>query len=375
MLPEYVRNIKNKQNTTVYVAMSGGVDSSVAAALLKEANFRVVGCFINVWQPPFLDCSQKTERRDAMQVAAHLDIPFKTIDLAEEYKNKVVDYMISEYRAGRTPNPDIICNSAIKFGAFYDFAKDKKADYVATGHYAQIKKSKIKNKGLQTKLLAGEDERKDQTYFLWQLSQDRLENSLFPVGHLKKDKVRELADKLEIPVAEKKDSQGLCFLGQVDMQTFLDQFIDTKPGNVLNEKGQIIGTHQGAEVYTIGQRHGFTVTEKKPDSGPWYVSRKNIATNTVTVSENNQKSGPLYNGRELVLEKTNWINKRTDQDREHAARIRYNQKLEPCRIESRDGKSVLVFTNPLKAIACGQSAVVYQGNECLGGGIINQVSK
>lgn len=369
MLPEYIQNIEDKENTTVFVGMSGGVDSSVSAYLLKEAGFRVVGCFITAWQPPFLDCSMEDERQDAMQVAAKLGIEFKTVDLASEYKERVVDYMIREYEEGRTPNPDVMCNGEIKFGAFYDQAMADGADYVATGHYAQIKKSKVESEKCKVQMLAGVDEHKDQTYFLWQIPAERLEKTLFPIGHLEKARVRELAADAELPVAGKKDSQGLCFLGQVDMRTFLQQFIETENGDVLNEAGDVIGSHEGSALYTIGQRHGFQIQKKTPDSGPWYVVDKNTDNNTVTVTEDNEKGGATYNCVSVALTETNWLS--DVPEGAYQARIRYNQPLQACAVSVTDDEVKVRFDQPLRAVACGQSCVIYDGQQCLGGGIIS----
>lgn len=369
MLPDYIKNIDNREETEVYVAMSGGVDSATSAHLLDQAGFQVTGCFITAWQPPFLDCSMESERQDAMRVAAKIGIDFKTVDLAEEYKSRVVDYMIQEYAAGRTPNPDVMCNGEIKFGAFFNWAKEAGAEYIATGHYAQLSPA-----GEEVELLAGADNHKDQTYFLWQVPQKRLQKTLFPIGHLKKNQVREVADTADLPVADKADSQGLCFLGEVDMPTFLAEFIDTEAGDVLNESGEKIGGHDGALLYTIGQRHGFTITKKTPNSGPFYVIEKDIKANTITVSEDNSTNGATYNGRILTLDKTNWIS--DTPDRKLSGRIRYNQPLQDCTLEqATDGEVVVTFDKPLRAVACGQSCVVYDGEVCLGGGVISEIKK
>src|SRR3989338_2608787 len=261
------------QSPKVIAGLSGGVDSAVSAALLKRAGTEVVGAFIKTWTPEWLDrsCEWKSERRDAMRVAAHLDIPFVTIDLEKEYKESVVDYMISEYKLGRTPNPDVMCNKEIKFGAFLRKALELGADYIATGHYAQIEYLYIENsllaprsigevgKIVNCKLKIGVDPNKDQSYFLWTLTQEQLSKTIFPVGHLYKNEVRGLAKKFKLPVANKKDSQGICFLGHIDMKDFLSHYIKVECGNVLNLQGAKIGEHDGAVFYTLGQSWSHSV--------------------------------------------------------------------------------------------------------------------
>ncbi|MEK7118469.1 MAG: tRNA 2-thiouridine(34) synthase MnmA, partial [Patescibacteria group bacterium] len=236
----------------VFVGLSGGVDSSVSAALLKEQGYDVVGVFIKVWQADFLPCTWREERRDAMRAAAHLNIPFLTLDLEKEYKKEVVDYMIREYGAGRIPNPDVMCNKHVKFGAFLDFAKKHGADFIATGHYSRVVSRQESVGSRKFVLLKGADKEKDQSYFLWTLTQAQLAHTLFPVGHLKKSQVRLLARKFGLSNAEKKDSQGLCFIGAIDMAKFLKQYLHTEKGDVRNENGDIVGTHDGALLYTIG---------------------------------------------------------------------------------------------------------------------------
>src|SRR3989344_4417069 len=243
----------NTLGKKVFVGLSGGVDSAVTALLLKEQGFDVTGVFIKVWQPDFLPCIWREERRDAMKVAIALDIPFLFFDFEEEYKKGVVDEMIEEYKSGRTPNPDVLCNQEIKFGAFLKKAKELGADFIATGHYAENKNGV---------LMEGQDKEKDQSYFLWTVKKEDLKHILFPVGHLEKKEVRRLASKYNLPVSEKKDSQGICFIGDVDMGEFLSHFISIKTGEVLNTNGEVIGTHTGAVVYTIGERHGFEITKK-----------------------------------------------------------------------------------------------------------------
>ena len=268
-------------NTTakkVYVGLSGGVDSSVAALLLKQAGHNVTGVFIKAWYPDFITCNWREEMRDAMRVCAKLDIPFKVCDLEAEYKKHVVDYLVSEYENGRTPNPDVVCNKYIKFDGFLNFALSEGADFVATGHYAQ--NIFADNKFHLTKAV---DTNKDQTYFLWTLPQEKLSKILFPIGHLDKSEVRKLAEKNNLFTAIKKDSQGLCFLGHVDIEDFLSHFLTVKSGEVLNLKGEVVGKHRGAIFYTIGQRHGFEITEEDNQREKYYVVSKNLEKNSITV--------------------------------------------------------------------------------------------
>ncbi|OGZ16792.1 MAG: tRNA 2-thiouridine(34) synthase MnmA, partial [Candidatus Lloydbacteria bacterium RIFCSPLOWO2_12_FULL_51_9] len=255
----------------VFVAMSGGVDSSVAAALLKEDGYEVTGVFMRVWQPDFLTCSRTDDREEAMRAAAHLGIPFLTFDFEKEYKEKVVDYMIAEYTAGRTPNPDVMCNKHIKFRMFLDKAREMGADMIATGHYVRLGRespkpkaqspNKTQNPKSQTnskfQLLKGIDVNKDQSYFLWTLTQEQLKYCLFPIGEYVKPKVREMARKYGLPNAERRDSQGVCFIGQFPMKEFLKNYIPEEKGGVLDTGGNIIGVHDGARLYTLGARHGF----------------------------------------------------------------------------------------------------------------------
>lgn len=347
--------------------MSGGVDSSVSALLLKNAGYDVMGVFIKVWQPEFFECTWRQDRLDAMRVCAKLNIPFITLNLEDEYKNEVVDYMIEEYKLGRTPNPDVMCNKYVKFGGFFDWAMKQGADFVATGHYARVK-----NIDGKTQMLAGEDKNKDQSYFLWTLTQKQLLKTLFPVGDIEKPEVRKLAEKYGLSTAIKKDSQGLCFIGKIDIKDFLKNYIKEKKGKVLNEKGEVIGEHDGVFYLTIGQRHGFKITEKTPNDSPYYIIGKNIKDNTIIVSQNSTKV--IESESKIIkLEKVNWtLDEVPDLSKKYSARIRYRQPLEECMIKKTSSKEFeLHFTKPQKAMTEGQSAVVYDREICLGGGIIN----
>ncbi len=345
----------------VFVGLSGGVDSSVSAALLKRAGHDVTGVFIKVWSPDWLPCTWKDERRDAMRVAAALDISFLTFDFSAEYKKGVADYMIEEYKAGRTPNPDVMCNKEIKFGCFLKKALAMGADFIATGHYAQVT--------AKTELAEGADKSKDQSYFLWTLGRQELAHTLFPVGHLQKSAVRKLAERFRLPTAAKKDSQGICFIGDVDMKEFLAHYIETKRGDVLDELGKKIGTHDGAVLYTLGARHGFAISEKTPAGKPLYVVVKDLEKNTITVSARTDSNNFLQSTHAVVLKNTNFINGTPDENKTYGARIRYRQEKQLCKIKN----ATVSFTSAQTGVAVGQSLVVYDGEICLGGGVIDTV--
>lgn len=365
---------QKSKRAKVYVGMSGGVDSSVTAALLKEQGYDVTGVFIKAWHPEGMPCNWKEDRRDAMRVCAVLDIPFKTLDLEKEYKQEVVDYMIEEYKKGRTPNPDVMCNKSVKFGGFLKFALAEGADFVATGHYARLRreipisKSQFPNK-YQIQMLEGKDKDKDQSYFLWTLTQDQLKHVLFPIGEYQKNEVRKLAEKFNLPTASKKDSQGLCFLGKVDMKDFLREYIPTEKGNVLNEQGEIVGIHDGAHLYTTGERHGFITNKKTASDAPLYVVSKDIRKNTITVSSDNyDKTKNIFS--KVELSQVNWI-QNPELKKRYLARFRYHQDPILCDISiEKDGGVTVCFDEPQKAIAEGQSLVLYDSEKCLGGGII-----
>ena len=351
--------------SNVYVGLSGGVDSAVSAALLQQAGHTVTGVFIKTWQPDFIECTWRDEREDAMRVAAHLGIDFKTLDLTLEYKRDVADYMIAEYTAGRTPNPDVMCNKYVKFGGFYEWAREHGADFVATGHYAQVRGGRM---------YMGADNVKDQTYFLWTLTSDILEHTLFPVGELEKSQVRKLAHDFDLPVADKKDSQGVCFLGKIDMRDFLKNYIDEQQGDVLNGAGSVVGHHEGALFYTLGQRTGFTMTAKTPNDEPQFIVAKDIIANTITVVPESEYRGEdlptNFEVTEVVLSDVSWIvEPKTDQV--YLARFRYRGELHESKLYKVDATNwKIIFSEPQRSVAAGQSVVVYDGTECIGGGII-----
>jgi tRNA-specific 2-thiouridylase len=354
----------------VFIGMSGGVDSSVSALLLKEAGFDVTGVFIQGWYPDFLECNWKDDKRDAMRVAAKLDIPFITIDAEEAYKTEVVDYMIREYSRGRTPNPDVMCNRHVKFGVFFEEALKRGADWIATGHYAQIDHAEE-----GTTLRAAEDSDKDQTYFLWNVPKQALSKTLFPIGHLKKSEVREIARENELITADKKDSQGICFLGKVSMKDFLRHYIETKPGDVLDSEGEVIGTHSGALLYTLGERRGFTITKKGTNDAPRFVIAKDLENNTITVSEKESEGFQDFSKKRIVLENANWLGREPISGERYSVRFRHRQPLREATLEKetlRGGSEAwtVLFAEGEAAVSPGQSLVVYRESECLGGGII-----
>ena len=322
---------------------------------------------MKVWQPDFLPCTWREERLDAIRVAAHLGIPLLTWDFEKEYKEEVFDYMIREYKAGRTPNPDVMCNKEVKFGAFFRRAMAEGADYVATGHYAQV--SRDKESGIY-KMLAGLDESKDQSYFLWTLGQEQLSKTFFPIGGFKKTKVRELAKKFKLPVADKKDSQGLCFVGKLDMKDFLAHFMTEKEGRVLNEQGQTIGTHRGAYFYTLGERRGFTITQKTTQDTPYYIIAKDLPENTITVAH---KAKTAFDSArtEVPVSETRFCRGVTpNPQKKYTACVRYHGATTECTIEQTEHGGILVhFKNPV-VVDSGQSIVFYDKGECLGGGVV-----
>lgn len=343
----------------VYVGLSGGVDSSVSALLLKEQGYDVTGVFIKVWHPDFLKCDWKAEMRDAMRVCAKLDIPFIKLDLEDQYKTNVIDYMIGEYKKGRTPNPDVMCNKHVKFGSFFDFAIASGADFVATGHYADIEES-----GGKFRLIEPKDSHKDQTYFLWTLAQKQLSKTIFPIGKYSKDEVRKIAEKNNLFTHEKKDSQGLCFIGHVDMKDFLKKYIDTKPGEVQNENGEIIGHHDGALLYTIGQRHGFVITEKSDNEKPYYITKKDLDKNILKVSD---APASTEDTSTYKIESLQFTYERNQMDEINCkAQVRYNGEKTDVILKN----DQVSFVGTQKSVTSGQSIVFYIDNECIGGAII-----
>lgn len=339
--------------------MSGGVDSSVSAALLKKAGFDVVGVYMKQWSPEILgkECIWKAERQDAMKAAMQIGIPFLTWDFSKEYEKYVGKYMIDSYRKGITPNPDVMCNKIIKFGFFYNKAMEQGADFVATGHYAVIKNGK---------LLKSKDKNKDQTYFLYEIKKEQLPKILFPVGGLEKPEVRKLAKKFGLHNAQKKDSQGVCFVGQFNMKEFLKMYIKPKPGKILSLDGKFVGDHDGVYYYTIGQRHGLDIKNGK---GPYFVIKKDIKRNIIYVGSEKDLVG-----RQIKVKNINWLAKPNKFPAGVEVRTRYRAKLGKAKIKIRrlpaGRQGTVIFAKPERAITSGQSAVFYKGQQVLGGGAI-----
>jgi tRNA-uridine 2-sulfurtransferase len=394
----------NTKKPKVFVGVSGGVDSSVALALLQKEGYDVTGVFLKVWSPDFLPCDWREERRSAMKVCATLGVPFLTLDCEAEYKKEVVDYMVREYSEGRVPNPDVYCNKYVKFGVFLKKALEMGADFVATGHYAGVKeisfsshssegtdKSLVRFSSVSATRLRSPssendstkslfelhesiDKEKDQSYFLYTLNQEQLSHTLFPVGGMTKPEVRKLAKKFGLPTAEKKDSQGLCFIGKIDMKDFLSHYIPQKEGDVLNTKGEVVGTHDGAMFFTIGQRHGFTITKKTPDDPRFFVVSKDIEKNTITVAGKEKESSEIYDTKEIIVKNVHSISGNEPPfPLKTSVRIRYRQEKQACVVEKKSDGCHVTFENPQNGVAVGQSAVLYDGEVCLGGGIIEGV--
>ncbi|MFZ6052212.1 tRNA 2-thiouridine(34) synthase MnmA [Halocola ammonii] len=396
----------------VVVGLSGGVDSSVAAYLLQKQGFDVIGVFMRNWHDESVtidnECPWIDDSNDAMAVAEALGIPFQVLDLSAEYKDRVVDYMFSEYENGRTPNPDVLCNREIKFDIFLKAAMGMKADFVATGHYCR--KDSVEVDGKTTyRLLAGKDDNKDQSYFLCQLTQDQLAKALFPVGELQKSEVREIATELGLVTADKKDSQGLCFVGKVKLPVFLQQQLAPKRGKIIQvpaeaieksevestpaaaastetrspaetiappvlrpELGEVVGEHTGAHYFTIGQRKGLSVGGTKE---PLFVIGTDVEQNIVYVGESDRHPGLYRDGLFIPSEDVHWIREdlqlQAGDSKKYDCRIRYRQPLfDATLIRQEDGLFIL-FDEPQKAVAPGQFAAWYDGDELVGSGIIS----
>jgi tRNA-specific 2-thiouridylase len=359
--------MKPISETRVIVGMSGGVDSSVSALLLKQQGYQVEGLFMKNWDEDDGTeyCTAIADLNDAQQVCDKIGIKLHQANFAAEYWDRVFEYFLEEYKAGRTPNPDILCNKEIKFKAFLDYALTLGADFIATGHY--VRKQQNDNDAW---LLKGLDNNKDQSYFLYAVGGDKIAKTLFPVGEIEKPEVRKLAEQHDLVTADKKDSTGICFIGERKFADFLKQYIPAQPGNIVTENGEVIGKHQGLMYHTIGQRQGLGIGGlKNYDESPWYVAEKNLNDNTLVVVQG--KNHPLLFSSSLTCDQLDWINGKPQLPIRCAAKVRYRQADQACEVRAlKDGKLVVHFDKAQRAITPGQSVVFYDADRCLGGGII-----
>lgn len=360
---------KSRAETRVVIGMSGGVDSSVAALLLKQQGYEVIGIFMKNWDDTDETgyCTATEDFNDVVAVCNQIGIPYYSVNFEKEYWNKVFTYFLEEYKAGRTPNPDVMCNKEIKFKAFLDHALALGADYLATGHYA-----KVHRENDQSFLLRGEDSNKDQTYFLSQLSQEQLSKAMFPIGELPKQEVRRIAAEAGLATAKKKDSTGICFIGERDFKEFLSQYLPAQPGEMRTYEGEVKGKHDGLMYYTLGQRHGLGIG----GSGePWFVVGKDVEKNILYVGQGYENER-LYTDR-LFASQLNWISGNPpEQEFVCTAKFRYRQPDQAVKVYMRENNTCeVVFGQPQRAVTPGQAVVFYQGEICLGGGTIDQAIK
>lgn len=359
--------MKKPKDTRVVVGMSGGVDSSVTALLLKEQGYDVIGLFMKNWDDDSGYCTAADDAQDARRVAGKLGIPYYAVNFEKEYMDKVFSYFLDEYKKGRTPNPDVLCNREIKFGEFMSKAMDIGADFVATGHYANVAFMNGKYS-----LLRGKDEKKDQSYFLHALSQTQLSKTMFPLGHLTKSQVREIAEKAGLATAKKKDSTGICFIGERNFRDFLKTYLPATPGEIRTVDGKKVGEHEGIMYYTIGQRQGLGIGGGG-NGQPWYVVDKDLKNNVLVVAQGSDHP-QLFSNR-LIATDVNWISGvKPEMEFACTAKIRYRQADQKVMIRYvKDDLYEVVFDTPQKAVTPGQSVVFYDGDICLGGGIISNV--
>ena len=354
----------------VVLGMSGGVDSSVAAILLKEQGYEVIGVFMKNWEEDENGvCMADEDYKDVVSVAEQLGIPYYSINFVKEYWERVFEYFLSEYRLARTPNPDVMCNKEIKFKAFLEYAEKLGADYIATGHYARL----IEDKDGQKVMLKGLDDNKDQTYFLSGLTQKQLEKVLFPLGDYKKSEIREIAQKYDLKTANKKDSTGICFIGERNFNEFLSKYIPAQKGDIVDINGKKLGIHNGLMYYTIGQRKGIGLGNSKDGTGePYFVVDKKLETNELVVAQGDDK---LLYSKGLIANNFNFINS-IKFPFECGVKFRYRQKDVKAVISKiNDEEYRIDFEEPQRAVTLGQVAVIYNGDICLGGGIIDKVIK
>jgi tRNA-specific 2-thiouridylase len=345
------------------VAMSGGVDSSLTAALLLEQGYRVSGAYMKNWaeSDDELDCPWAQDVYDANQVAQQLGIPFQVWDLRQQYQERVVEYMVNEYRAGRTPNPDIMCNQEMKFGIFWQLAQQHGADFMATGHYSRIDNGQ---------LWAGLDGQKDQSYFLYRAPAEALRHSLMPIGQMTKPQVRAEAAKRQLFTASKKDSQGICFIGKIKLKDFLQRYMTVEPGQVVDQHGRIVGQHQGAVFYTIGQRTGLGIG----GGLPYFVTGKDMVANRVFVTTD--PADPNLWHQCLLLDQLHWLAESPIEGHTYQARVRYRAPLTDAQlVRLPDGRWQINLSQPQRALALGQSTVIYDGPQVIGGGVICHIGE
>jgi tRNA-specific 2-thiouridylase len=361
--------MKDKKDTRVVIGMSGGVDSSVAALLLKEEGYDVVGIFMKNWDDTdeFGVCTATEDYEDVVRVCNQLDIPYYAVNFEKQYWDKVFTYFLDEYKAGRTPNPDVMCNKEIKFKAFLDHAMSLGADYLATGHYAQVRESNGRYE-----MLRGADSNKDQTYFLNQLTEDVLEKVMFPLGHLPKPEVRKIARDHDLYTADKKDSTGICFIGERNFKEFLSEYLPAQPGEMKTLAGETKGRHEGLMYYTIGQRQGLGIGGA---GDPWFVVGKDLKDNVLYVGQSYTNDALYSDG--LIATNVNWINPdKMPETLTCTAKFRYRQDDHEVKVEQmNDGKLYVEFSQKERAVTPGQAVVFYDGDLCLGGATIDEIIK
>ena len=357
----------------VVVGMSGGVDSSVTALLLKEQGYDVIGVFMKNWDDTdeFGVCTATEDYKDVAAVADQIGIPYYSVNFEKEYWDRVFEYFLAEYRAGRTPNPDVMCNKEIKFKAFLDYALTLGADYVATGHYAQVKRDQD---GL-VHMLRGKDNNKDQTYFLSQLSQEQLQKTMFPLGHLEKPEVRAIAERAGLATAKKKDSTGICFIGEKNFKEFLSQYLPAQPGRMMTLEGRDMGQHAGLMYYTIGQRGGLGIGgQHGGDNEPWFVVGKDLSQNILYVGQGFYHDNLMSTS--LDASQVHFTKEMPEEFTiECTAKFRYRQSDSKVTVTVKGDKAVVNFDQPQRAVTPGQAVVFYDGDECLGGGLIDRAYK
>lgn len=366
-----MENRREPKDTTVVVGMSGGVDSSVAALLLKEQGYNVIGIFMKNWDEKDEEgnCTSDSDYEDARRVCDQIEIPCYTVNFVKEYWDRVFTYFLDEYRRGRTPNPDVMCNKEIKFKAFLDYAVKVGADYLATGHYARVDYFNS-----QYRMLKGIDKNKDQTYFLCALGQHQLSRTMFPVGHLSKGEVRKIAMDAGLKTAEKKDSTGICFIGERNFKEFLSKYLPAQPGDIISLTGEVVGRHDGLMYYTLGQRKGLGIGGRGTGE-PWFVVEKDLKNNILYVVQG-EDSPELYTYG-LVGVNLNWVSGNPPAEEfKCTAKFRYRQPDQGVRVILKDeNQCQVIFDKPQRAVTEGQAVVFYDGEVCLGGGIIDSINR